>query len=326
MAGLIWCAIGLAALVAGAELLVRQGTKLAILAGVPPIVIGLTVVAVGTSAPELAVGIEAALLGKGSLAVGNIAGTNTVNILLILGLSAWLLPLPIEMRTLRYDLPAMAMSAAALVAMSMDGILTRFEGAILLTGALAYTAGIVLSTRKERPRVKAEFAREFADEKAEVEAADVSGILVSLLLLVLSIVVVVKGADWLVRGASDLARSLGVSDAFIGLTIVAIGTSSPELVTTVVSTLRNQRDIAIGNLIGSSAYNILAILGITALVPNSGIAVESDLIWIDIPISGLAALACIPIFYSSRRVTRIEGAVFVCTYLVYLTYLVVARG
>jgi len=107
---------------------------------------------------------------------------------------------------------------------------------------------------------------------------------------------------------------------------VAIGTSSPELVTTVVSTLRNQRDIAIGNLIGSSAYNILAILGITALVPNSGIAVESDLIWIDIPISGLAALACIPIFYSSRRVARIEGAVFVCTYLVYLTYLVVARG
>ena len=326
MAGLIWCLIGLATLVAGSELLVRQGTKLVILAGIPPIVIGLTVVAVGTSAPELAIGIEAALLGKGSLAVGNVAGTNILNILLILGLSAWLLPMPIDMRVLRHDLPAMVVAATILVVMAADGVLTRFEGMVLVLGAIAYTIGTILSTRRERPRVKAEFEREFAEETAAARVRDMSGIVVSFLLLAVSIAVVVKGADWLVYGASDLARSLGVSDAFIGLTVVAIGTSSPELVTMIVATLRGERDIAIGNVIGSSTYKILAILGTTALVPGNGIAVEPDLIRIDIPISALAALACIPIFLTSRRVTRIEGALFVCAYLAYLTYLVIVRG
>lgn len=264
-----------------------------------------------------------ALLGKGSLAVGNIAGTNTVNILLILGLSAWFLPLSIESRRLRYDLPAMALSAVALVVMAADGVLTRSEGAFLLLGAVIYTAGIILSTRRARPREKAEFAREFS--RAPVDDGGAFAVLSSALLVIVSIAVVVMGADWLVRGASDLARTLGVSDAFIGLTIVAIGTSSPALVTTVVSTLRNERDIAIGNLIGSSAYNILAILGITALVPSGGIVVERPLILIDIPISGLVALACIPIFLSSRVVSRAEGAAFVCAYLLYLIYLVLLR-
>ena len=269
-------------------------------------------------------GIEAALLGKGSLAVGNIAGTNTVNILLILGLSAWLLPLPVENRTLRYDLPAMALSAMALVVMAADGVLTRLEGAVLLFGAIVYTAGIIASTRRARPSEKAEFAREFS--RAPTDDGGLFGVLWSTLLLILSIAIVVIGADWLVRGASDLARVIGVSDAFIGLTIVAIGTSSPELVTTVISTLRNERDIAIGNLIGSSAYNILVILGIPALVPSGGIAVEQPLILIDIPISGLVALACIPIFLSSRMVSRIEGASFVCAYFLYLIYLVLLRS
>ena len=324
MAGIFWCVIGLVALVAGAELLVRQGTKLAVLAGIPPILVGLTIVALGTSTPELAVGIEAALLGKGSLAVGNIAGTNTVNILLILGLSAWLLPMPIERRTLQYDLPAMTLSSAALVVMAADGIITRSEGAILLAGAVAYTGVIVVSIRREKLRVQAEFARELGvPSRSEVDRA---GIVSSILLLAFAIAIVVKGADWLVLGASGIARDMGVSDALIGLTIVAIGTSSPELVTTVVSTIRNKRDIALGNLIGSSAYNILAIFGLTALVPADGIIVERDLILIDIPLSGLAALACIPIFFSSRRVTRREGASFVAAYLLYLLYLVFQRS
>jgi cation:H+ antiporter len=218
----------------------------------------------------------------------------------------------------------MALSALTLVLVAADGMLTRLEGGILLFGALVYTAGIVASTRRARTSVKAEFAREFS--RAPMEDTSVSGIVLSILLLIGSIAVVVKGADWLVHGASDLARSMGVSDAFIGLTFVAIGTSSPELVTTVISTLRNERDIAIGNLIGSSVYNILMILGITALVPAGGIAVEQNLILIDIPVSGLVALICIPIFFSSRTVTRLEGASFVGAYILYLTYLVVLRS
>lgn len=326
MAGLIWCLLGLVALIAGSEVLVHEGTKLAVLAGVSPVVIGLTVVAVGTSAPELAVGVEAALLGKGSLAVGNIAGTNTFNILFILGLSALIRPLPLHMRTIRYDLPIMAFAAAALFLTAVDGVLTRAEGAFLVTAALAYTAGIIVTAKREGRRVKAEFAGEFADEKAEIEHSGTAGMLASLLLLIASLAVVVKGADWLVRGASDLARQMGVTDAFIGLTIVAIGTSAPEFVTTIVSTMRNQRDIAVGNLIGSSVYNIFAILGITALAPGDGIQVERDLIRIDIPVTGAAALACVPIFLTGGRITRREGALLVTAYAVYFAYLVIERG
>lgn len=326
MTGLGWFLLGLATLVAGSELLVRQGTRLAVLAGISPGVIGLTVVAVGTSAPELAIGIEAAQFGKGSLAVGNIAGTNTFNILFILGLSALVRPLQLHMRTIHYDLPMMAVSACTLFLMVFDGVLTRFEGALLLAAAIAYTAGVVVTARREARRVRAEFVAELANETAVAEGGGPVGLLTSFSLLAVSIVVVVKGADWLVLGAADLARQMSVTDAFIGLTIVAIGTSAPELVTTIISTVRNQRDIAVGNLIGSSVYNILAILGATALFPEDGIHVERDLIWIDIPVTAAAALACIPVFLSGRSITRLEGALFVTAYAVYFAYLVIWRG
>ncbi|MCC6205029.1 MAG: calcium/sodium antiporter [Hyphomicrobiales bacterium] len=323
MSALGWCLLGLVTLVVGAELLVRGGTRLAALVGVPPILIGLTIVAVGTSMPEMAVGIEAALQGSGSLAIGNIAGTNTFNILFILGLSALLMPLALEMRTLRFDLPMMTLAALALVVMAWDGVLTRTEGAILVTTGLVYTAGIILAARREGRAVKAEFAKEYGVVPERHPGRD---IVASSAALVAGIAVIVVGADWLVDGAVDLARMLGVSDAFIGLTIVAIGTSAPELVTTVVSTLRQERDIAVGNLLGSSVYNILIILGVTALVPSSGIGVEPELIRIDIPVMGMAALVCVPIFLSGRRVSRMEGAAFVAAYMIYMTYLLVARG
>lgn len=326
MAGLLWCIVGLIALVGGSEVLVRQGTRLAMLAGISPVVVGLTVVAVGTSAPELAVGIEAALLDKGSLAIGNIAGTNTFNILFILGLSAFITPLRLHSRTVLYDLPIMTVAAGVLFLMAMNGVISRMEGMILLAGAAIYTGGVVITAKRESRRVKAEFASGLAEDVAPVEVQGVSGLLASFLWLCLSIAVVVKGADWLVHGASDLARQMGVTDAFIGLTIVAIGTSAPELVTTIISTLRNERDIAIGNLIGSSTYNILAILGITALFPENGIQVERDLIAIDIPVTAAAALVCVPVFLTNHRVTRTEGALFVTAYTVYFAYLVLARG
>jgi cation:H+ antiporter len=319
---LAWCLAGLAALVAGSELLVRAGSRLAALVGIPPILIGLTVVAIGTSTPELAVGIEAALQGSGSLAMGNIAGTNTFNILFILGLSALLAPLALEMRTLRVDLPVMIAAAVALMAMSWDGLLTRMEGAVLAGAALVYTVVIVRGAKRESRRVKAEFAAEYAVAANGTKRKAAA----SFAVLVIGIAVIVAGADWLVAGAVDLAGMLGVSDAFIGLTVVAIGTSSPELVTTIVSTLRQERDIAIGNLLGSSVYNILFILGVTALVPSAGISVEPMLIQIDLPVMTAAALVCVPVFVSGRRITRMEGALFVGAYVTYLLYLIVSRG
>jgi cation:H+ antiporter len=323
MIAVLWCMAGLAALIVGAEVLTRFGTRLAALVGVPPIIIGLTIVAIGTSAPELAVGIDAALQGSGSLSVGNIAGTNTFNILFILGVSAVLWPLSLELRAIRFDLPVMTAAAAALMLMSLDGLLSRTEGVILVAGAIVYTLGIIRDARRESRAVKAEFAGQYPTPATRNALNAVAS---SFAALVAGIAVVVVGARWLVDGAVDLARMLGVSQAFIGLTVVAIGTSSPELVTTVVSTLRQQRDVAVGNLIGSSTYNILFILGVTALVPADGIAIEPALIYIDIPIMGLVAVACIPVFVSGREVSRREGAFFVGCYLWYLAYLLLVRA
>ena len=317
-----WFVLGLAVLIVGAELVVRGGSRFAARLGVPPILIGLTVVSVGTSMPELAVGIDAALQGSPALAVGNIAGTNTVNLLLILGLSALLKPLALQMQTLRFDLPAMIAAAFALMTMAWDGVLTRIEGGVLVAAAIAYTIAIVYWARRESRVVKAAFTEEYAAPRSPHPRRDTAW---NLAALVGGIAVLLVGADWLVDGAVEMAQILGVSDALIGLTVVAIGTSSPELVTTVVSTLRQERDIAIGNLLGSSVYNIALILGVTCLVPAAGIAVEPALVRVDIPVMIAATVACIPVFWSGRSVSRLEGGLFVGAYLAYLAYLVIAR-
>lgn len=317
-----WCILGFIALIVGAEILIRAGTRLAALIGIPPILIGLTVVSIGTSMPELAVGIDAALVGAGSLAVGNIAGTNTFNILFILGLSALLLPLSLELRTIRIDLPVMIAAALALVAMAWNGVLTRTEGAILVAASVVYTGVIIYGARRESSAEKAEFAKAYAIAPGRDRGRQVAW---NSVLLILGIVVILVGAAWLVEGAVALARMLGVSEGFIGLTVVAIGTSSPELVTTVVSTIRRQREIAIGNLLGSSIYNILFILGATALVPAAGLEIGTLLVHVDIPIMAAVAVACVPVFAIGRRVTRLEGGLFVAAYGVYLAYLLIAR-
>ncbi|PWR20925.1 calcium/sodium antiporter [Zavarzinia compransoris] len=320
---LLWCLAGLAALVGGAELIVRGGGRLAGRLGISPLIIGLTVVALGTSAPELAVGIEAAVQGNGSLAVGNIAGTNIVNILLILGLSAMIEPLALRLQTLRFDLPMMVAAAFALMIMAWDGTLSRGEGAVLTAAAVVYTLVVIHYTRRESRMVRVEFKQEFGAPAAggaplRETAGDVGA-------LALGIAIVVVGADWLVDAAVALARLAQVSDAFIGLTIVAVGTSAPELVTTIVSTVRRERDIAIGNLVGSSIYNIFAILGITCLVPADGVEVGEHLRLVDIPVMAAVALVCVPVFSSGQAISRREGTLFVAAYAGYLAYLVLAR-
>lgn len=326
LANVGWFLLGLAALVVGAEVMVKGGSRLAGRLGISPIVVGLTVVSIGTSMPELAVGVAAAGQGSGALAVGNIAGTNVVNLLLILGLSAAMVPLVLQVRTIRFELPMMTAAAVLLLALSADGVLSRVDGVILLTGAVAYTAVVLWSARRESRQVMGEFAAVYAeDAPAGSMGAGRSKTPLLLAMLVGGIGLVVVGAEWLVDGAVGMARHFGVSDALIGLTVVAIGTSAPELVTTAMSTLRGDRDIAIGNLVGSSIYNIALILGVTCMVPAHGLVLPSSLVRIDIPIMVIVALVCVPLFVTGRRVSRAEGAAMVGAYAAYLMFLLATQ-
>ncbi|KWX59120.1 calcium/sodium antiporter [Mycobacterium sp. NAZ190054] len=315
-----WFVVGLGTLVAGAEVMVRGATEIAARLGISAIVVGLTVVSVGTSMPELAIGVVSAAEGNGAMAVGNVAGANVINLMLVLGLSALILPLAIEMRTLRSELPVMAGVAVLLWVLAADGMLSRADGLILVTGAVLYTYSVVRSARRERGSAAVEFVHTYptAGTDGRRTALHVG-------MTVGGIAVIVLGAQWLVDGAVGLARAFSVSDALIGLTVVALGTTAPELVTTVVSTFRRQRDVAVGNLLGSSAYNILLILGVTSLVPAHGIALPRELVRIDIPIMMAATLACIPIFISGRRVGRVEGGCMVAAYVGFLVFLLATQ-
>ena len=320
-ADILWFLAGLLALVAGAEVMVRGGSTLAAHLGISPIVVGLTVVSIGTSLPELAVGVVAAAEGSGALAVGNIAGTNVVNLLLILGLSAALVPLALEQRTIRAELPMMAAAALLLWLLAADGTLTRTDGLILVLCAIVYTVAVVNGARRESRATREQYDVQFG-------APEIPGrlVLTQLAITVTGIVVVVIGAEWLVDGAVGIANRWGVSDAFIGLTVVAIGPSAPELVTTVISTIRGNRDIAVGNLIGSSIYNILLILGVTCAVPANGLQLPSSLVNVDIPIMVAVVAVCVPIFITGRRVSRAEGIAMVAAYIVYLSYLILTQA
>ncbi len=336
MAGLHPAAVflgGLVVIVLGAEVLLRGASRIALLLGIPPILVGLTIVSVGTSAPELAVGITAVAEGKGPLAVGNIAGTNILNILFILGLSAWMRPLPLQLQSIRLDVPVMIATALLLIFMAADRTLSRLDGWVLLALAAVYTTALVRTGRRESAAMQREFAEEFPKAQAlpphgsALPRRTATAYAWNTLLLVAGMALTVLGADLLVAGASAIAAAHGVSDAVIGLTIVAIGTSAPELATTVIATLKNDRDVAIGNLIGSSIYNILVILGLTCVVaPAPGVPLTGEILWIDLPLAALVALVCLPVFRSGRMVSRIEGAAFVAAYLIYLGTLVLVRA
>lgn len=313
--------LGLAALVIGAELVVRYGARIARRLGIPPLVVGLTVVSIGTSAPELAVGIDAVRSDAGSLAVANIAGTNVVNLLLILGLSAAIRPIVLRLQTIRLDLPAMALAAVLVVVLAADGELSVLDGVILTAVAVVYTSVLIVFVRRESAEVVQEFAAEYPGP-----AHRQGGYLtLHIALLFAGLVIIVVGADWLVDGSVELARMLGVSDALIGLTIVAIGTSAPEFATTIISTIRGDRDIAIGNLIGSSTFNLTLILGVSLLFAPGSFAVDPQLIAIDLPVMLAVSLVCIPVFLTGNRVSRGEGITFVVAYAAYLSFLLAAR-
>lgn len=300
---------GLATLVAGGELLVRGAARLAGATGVSPLVIGLTVVAFGTSAPELAVSVQAGMAGQVDIAVGNVVGSNIFNVLLILGMSAAVVPLVVSRQLVRVDVPIMIAVSAAMMLLTLDGLLSRAESLVLVLALVAYIVTQVVMSRRAPPLDDDVF------EGGGSMPRNVLLILIGLALLVL-------GSGWLVEASVLIAQAFGVTELVIGLTIVAAGTSMPELATSIIAGVRGQRDIAVGNVVGSNIFNILAVLGISGLLSVSGIPVSTAAITLDIPVMFAVAVLCLPIFYIGARISRWEGLLFVSYYVLYTVYLI----
>lgn len=313
MPPLVLLLVGLVLLVGGAELLVRGASRLALLAGISPLMVGLTVVSFGTSAPEIAVTVGAAAQGSADLALGNVVGSNVFNILMVLGFSAVVAPLVVDSQLVRLDVPVMLGSGVVVALLAWDRELSRTEGAILVALGLAYVGSMVMLSRRTDRRAAAD--EEGPARSKKDGALAVAGVVGGLGVLVL-------GARWTVAGASELARGLGVSELVVGLTVIAVGTSLPELATSALAAARGQRDMAVGNAVGSSIFNLLPVLGLAAFVAPSGLAVPPGVLAFDVPVMLGAFAACLPIFLSRARIERWEGILFVLLYMGYLAYLV----
>lgn len=307
--------IGLVVLVGGGELLVRGASRLAAAWKVSPLVIGLTVVAFGTSAPELAVSVQAAWAGSGDLALGNVVGSNIFNVLFILGVSALIAPLTVSSRLVRLDVPLMIIVSLLVLGVGLDGRINRLEGLALVLGICAYTWWCIRQSRKENAAINAEFAQEWPQGKLRFRS-----VTLDLLLIIGSLGMLGLGSRLLVEGSAWIAENLGVGERVIGLTIVAAGTSLPEVVTSIVAALRGERDIAVGNVVGSNIFNILCVLGLSSAIV--GVNISPSVLWFDIPVMIAVAIACLPIFFTGHLIARWEGGLFIFYYLAYTSYLV----
>ncbi|MGF0226698.1 calcium/sodium antiporter [Dietzia natronolimnaea] len=338
-------AVGFVLLVAGGESLVRGAGRLAVSLGISPLVVGLTVVAFATSTPELAVSVDAALSGHPGLAVGNVVGSNIANVLLILGLTALIAPLLAKSRIVRVDIPIMVGFSVLLLVVALDGVISSLDGLLLFAGVVAYVVATVIisrrraadptSTAQDEPTVEhAEGATgeqsaagagtpESAAGAVDVDPAEDGAshsVLKSSAMVALGVLMLVVGARLLVTAASDLAAAWGMSDLVIGLTVVAIGTSLPELATSLVAAFRGERDLAVGNIVGSNMFNIGAVLGITSLI--TPIEVAAGAIRFDLPIMVAVALALLPIAFTGMAIKRWEGLLFAGFYAAYIAYVV----
>ncbi len=307
--------LGLVILTVGADVLVRGASSLARRCGLSPLVVGLTVVAFGTSAPELAVSIQAAYKGQSDLAVANVVGSNAFNVLFILGLSALIVPLIASRQLLRRDVPVMIAMSGLTWWLALDGVISRWDGILLCAAGIVYTTVLIIISRRET-------RRELAAQPQAVAAKPEAPLWRSLLELGIGLGLLILGAHWLVDGAVTMARWFGVDEVVIGLTIVAVGTSLPEVATSVVASVRGERDIAIGNVIGSNIFNLLLVLGGSALVAPAGMRVDPGILAVDIPLMVGVALACLPIFFTGGCIARWEGTLFLATYAAYVTYLI----
>ncbi|GIX38559.1 MAG: sodium:calcium antiporter [Silanimonas sp.] len=299
---------GLALLIWGADLLVKGAARLATSFGLSPLVVGLTVVAFGTSSPELAISVSSAFRGEAEIAVGNVIGSNIFNVLVILGLSALITPMLVSKQLVKLDVPIMIGVSVLIFLLSLDGRLSMLEGGVLAALLAAY---LVLLVR---------LGKASGETGEAIEGSHHWGI--NLGLIVVGLALLVLGSRWLVSASIEIATALGVSELVIGLTIVAAGTSMPEVATSVVAAVRGQRDIAVGNVVGSNIFNLLCVLGLTALVAPGGLPVPDAALRFDYPVMLAVAVACLPIFFVGYSINRWEGALFLGYYVAYTAYLI----
>jgi len=309
---------GLVLLVAGGELLVRGASKLALSLGISPLVVGLTVVAFGTSSPELAVSVQAVQSGNVDIALGNVVGSNIFNVLFILGLSALITPLVVNAQMIRQEVPVMIGVSLLLLGMALDGGIGRSEGVLLGGLLVVYTALLIWQSRRETQATRDEYAAEGHVAAARGSRA---GLASQLGLILAGLVLLVFGSRLLVEAATTIARSFGVSELVIGLTIVAAGTSLPEVAASVTAAIRGQRDIAVGNVVGSNTFNILGVLGVSAWISPQALPVAPSMLAFDLPVMLAVAIACLPVFFTGRTIARWEGGVFLAYYVAYTAWL-----
>ena len=295
---------GLVLLIAGAELLVRCAVRMAANLKVRPLLIGLTVVALGSSAPQLTVSLQAALSDSTDIAVGSVIGSNIFNILVTLGLSALIIPLRVSRQLVRLDIPLMILASGLVFALALNKQLDRLDGVILLAGLLIYLALLLRQSRH-------------SGHHHSNHALPRPSWLHNILLMLSALALLGLAGHLLLGAAVTVATELGLSERIIGLTIIAVSTSLPELATSLIAALRGQREIAVGNVIGSNVFNLLGVLGLTALVAPAPLSVSPNALAFDLPVMlGVAAL-CLPVFYTGYRVTRAEGLLFLGLYLAY---------
>lgn len=303
--------IGLAALVVGGDFLVKGAVGIAARARLSKLVIGMTVVSFGTSAPELLVSIKAALADAPEIAIGNVVGSNIANIALVLGLTVLIFPMPVGQNTIKYDWPMMALASGLFYVFALDLKLDRWEGLVLFLLLIGFVVFLIWNSRKNSKRM---------DASVDLDIPIVNiNVWKYLGFVVIGLVGLYFGAQWLIGGATELALSWGISQRIIGITIVAFGTSVPELVTSVMAAYRREADISVGNLIGSNIFNIMTVLGITAMIKPIPISLETinwDVIWM-IAIT----LVLLPMMLFRRRIGRVSGVLLVATYVTYILLL-----
>ncbi len=317
LAAIAFLVVGLVLLVYSADFLVKGAANLAAALGISPLVVGLTVVAFGTSAPELAVSVMSAFKGQADLAVGNVIGSNIFNVLVILGISAMIIPLTVHAQLVRFDVPVMIFLSLLLFPLSMDGVLSRRDGVILVALLLGYLFILIRGSRREKDAgVLGEFGEEYGKPDADPKW------LKNIAFVVFGVAGLVVGSDRLVYGAVFIAKHFGVSELIIGLTIISAGTSLPEVATSVVAALKGQRDIAVGNVVGSNIFNIVTVLGVSSLVAPEGVAVAKAALDFDMLFMIAIAVAALPVFFHGYRIGRASGFFFLAFYVAYIIYLI----
>ncbi|ACB51702.1 putative K+-dependent Na+/Ca+ exchanger protein [Crocosphaera subtropica ATCC 51142] len=309
---------GLVLLVVGAEILVRGAARLAASLGISPLVIGLTIVSYGTSSPEMAVAVQSSLAGQADLALGNVIGSNIFNILVILGLSSIAIPLMVAQQLIRLDVPIMIGVFCLTLFFGLDRTITRSDGIILLIGGAIYTGFLIYQGSRQSSDPDSEYETEYGNKTP----LSLMQWIKNIAFILLGVGCLVLGSQWLVDSATTIARQIGVSDLIIGLTIVAAGTSLPELATSVVAAIKGERDIAVGNVVGSNIFNILTVLALCAIVSPIGVPVSDAVLHFDLPVMVAIAIACLPIFFTGNVIARWEGCLFLAYYLAYTTYLI----